>query len=245
MATAGNGTHAVDGGAFPVTTVLGAERGVADYAGRTHVGVVRSDNQDAWWTGGDGRLFVVADGMGGLRHGRWASDQLVREVAGVSLASDVHHMCSALEAAVRRGNWTIYTQARHLGARIGTTLVAMAMIGPQALICWCGDSRLYISRSGRLYQLTRDHVTQLDNGREALSRAVGVESQVRPEFKQITVQKGDRLLLCTDGVHHELSDEDLAILLHAGDCSQAAMAIERQVLARGARDNLTMIVVDI
>lgn len=228
-----------------MTTVFGPVLAVADYAGRTHVGAVRTENQDAWWAADDGRLFVVADGMGGLRHGRWASDQLVREVASISRANDVHHMCTALEAAARRGNWTIYTQARQLGARIGTTLVAMAVVGAQALLCWCGDSRVYISRSGRLYQLTRDHVTQMANGREALSRAVGVEAQVRPEFKQITLQKGDRLLLCTDGVHHELGEEDLAILLNTGDCSQAATTIERQVLACGARDNLTMIVVDI
>ncbi len=218
---------------------------IVAFHGRSHQGLVRDANEDAWWASEDGGLLVVADGMGGLRFGRWASDQVVRAMSGINRVSQVGHMQANVEAALRRANWEIYNQARHLGARMGTTVAAICFTNRDALISWCGDSRVYIMRSGRLYQLTADHVTTMASGKEALSRAVGVEARVSPEFKCIRIQSGDRLLLCTDGVHHMLDDEDLAILLNVGDCQQAVAAIERQVLARGAPDNLTLIVVDI
>lgn len=214
-------------------------------AGVSGAGHVRSSNQDAWIDRGDASCWAVADGMGGHEDGDRASRTVVDtlssqlRVAG-SLASLSTAVRSAIEAAnqsLRRG----VAEGEEYAA--GSTVVALALCGSQAAALWVGDSRLYLWRQGRLVQVTDDHVAA-DSAAHEITRAVGGAASVAVDEKRFTLQPGDRLLLCSDGVHGVLQHESLVTLMGVEDDPLATVqAIERAVLAGRAPDNYTALAV--
>jgi protein phosphatase len=148
---------------------------------------------------------------------------------------------------------------------MGTTLVALALVdaeGEQRLaIINVGDSRLYLLRDGELEQLTTDHslVQELiDDGqlseaeadyhpqRHVLTRALGVDRDVNVDCLQILPVRGDRYLLCSDGLSREVSDSQLAsVLRRLADPDSAAKELVAQARAHGGNDNITVVIVDV
>ena len=229
----------------------------------TDTGQARAVNQDNLLVV-DGRLFAVADGMGGHRGGEVAS-----AVALESLAD--HHdedTTASLVNAVARANDAVFQRSVHEPELrgMGTTLVALALaVGPDGrerlAMTNVGDSRAYRFREGRLVQLTEDHSlveSLVRQGRispeeaashpqrNIITRALGVDPQVEVDSWELPAVPGDRYLLCSDGLFNEVDAEVVAATL-AGrdDPSDAAQELVRLANEGGGRDNITCVVVDV
>ena len=237
--------------------------------GKTHIGLVRENNQDAleYGTLNDTTQYaVVCDGMGGANGGNIAS-KIAVEVIGSRIrdgyrenptpGSPEHLLTSAMATA----NVGVYDRAQresHL-AGMGTTVVAVITCGHTAYISHVGDSRLYLYRDGHLSQITRDHsVVQelIESGqitaeearshprKNYITRAIGVISEEYGEYDELALMAGDRLLLCTDGLTNEVSGVDMCQWLTL-PAEEAAEALIRAALDDGGMDNITVALMDI
>ncbi len=208
------------------------------FGGATDFGKVRTNNEDALGSfvpvsrhqaRSHGFLFAVADGVGGLDLGEVASATAIKVVteqfgsaqAGTMLISLLPRLIQHANAAVH--DRTLEPQFR--GKKMATTLVACAMRYDQAVISHVGDSRCYLIRNGKARQITQDHtlvneqrkmgllsasdIAQSDS-RHVLIKSLGPEMFVSPDTTAITLQTGDTLVLCTDGLHDEMPEETIA-----------------------------------
>jgi PPM family protein phosphatase len=227
-------------------------------AGRTDIGRVRENNEDAIIE--SDRLVLVADGLGGHPGGEVASSAAADLVDAVFRGTSLDE----LETAVRAANWAIRDRA---GADEGldgmaTTVCAAGLIGDKDLgLVNVGDSRAYLWRDGGLRQLTRDHsvtaelVERGELAREnaqrhphhgILTRALGVGPHVEIDRSALRVLSGDRLILCTDGLFNEVSSEEIVSLLESNkDAKTTVDQLVDQALDRGGKDNVSVIVADI
>jgi serine/threonine protein phosphatase PrpC len=209
----------------------------------THVGVVRSVNQDslgAWEPQNPrifalkGRLLVVCDGMGGGPGGEVASrvavETIVAEYKGDDLDDGVE---AALTHAVQAANAAVFGRAQEDPALTGMGTTAAVLVHRKERVTWAhvGDSRVYRLRDGALQRLTRDHSLSQklqDEGKLAaedvasfaeqnvILRSVGVRAQVEVETGADDARVGDLYLLCSDGLCGYVSDEETARILSLG-----------------------------
>jgi serine/threonine protein phosphatase PrpC len=229
--------------------------------GATDVGKVRANNQDQLLVATS--LFAVADGMGGHAAGEVAS----RVATEALKAAFVDPTPDALVDAVERANRAVWdrAQAEPSFRGMGTTLCALALVhkdeDEELAIVNVGDSRVYLLRQGELEQLTTDHtlVQELvDDGqlseaeadvhpqRHVLTRALGVDADVEVDLVEVVPYKGDRFLLCSDGLPREVSDAQIASSLRRlADPDEAAKELVSEARARGGNDNITVVVVDV
>lgn len=227
------------------------------------VGLRRAENQDAvgYRLATDpsaseraGSLFVVCDGIGGSLGGKKASRVAVREfirayfdasagAGGVEKESPA----VALRAALAEANHKVYLAAGRAGAlgRMGTTVVAAAVVGSDAWLLNVGDSRAYLFHAGRLRQLSEDHVPSgRKPGDRSIDRAVGTNAHVTPFLcGPLTLAAGDRLLLCTDGLTTAVTEGTIAALLQAFSAPEAARQLIERAKTGGAADNVSALVV--
>jgi len=226
----------------------------------TDQGLVRSNNEDALFVGS--RLFVVADGMGGLPAGELASDILVQSLAVVDDLPDTGEPLQDLIAALQAANERIEAAVSDDAARdgMGTTVTALLLAGDRVAALNVGDSRCYLIRDGELTQLTRDDtyvqalvdqgVLTPDDARRHPQRALVTQAvqggPFRPAGRMIPIRAGDRFLLCSDGLTDYVEDKVIASVLreHADRKSCAAELIAR-TLEAGAPDNVTVVVADV
>ena len=236
-------------------TTGATDRGAPRYAAATDVGLVRSNNEDAYLTAPP--LFAVADGMGGHRAGEVASAGAIR-----TLQKEAGHDTDSLVAAVQSANRVVHAEAAANPdlSGMGTTITAMMTTHDSAQIVHVGDSRAYLLREGRLRRLTQDHTVvdrlaregkipadEVDRHpqRSVLERALGVGPEVDVDVQLLDVRPGDRLLLCTDGLTSMLDDDEIReILLTESDPQTAAQALIDAALAAGGKDNVTAVIVD-
>lgn len=237
------------------------------HAARTHVGRVRSQNEDACLAVPAARLFAVADGLGGHAAGEVASRTAVRALSerfeGREEAREDGPR-AAMEAAIREA----HARIRDLAAEdrtmsgMGTTLTALKLgADGRYVIGHVGDSRAYLLRGGRLRRLTRDHtyVQEMVNaGRlseeqarlhprsSMLTRALGIGGRVEPELYEGRARPGDRFLLTTDGLTGLVPEPELLELI--GSEEEPAAPADRLVEAAnraGGTDNVTVVVVHV
>lgn len=217
----------------------------------------RDTNEDATLPGE--LLFAVADGIGGLDQGDVAS-QLALDTLGAAFAAD--GSVAGLLAACRAANEAVWRRAADEATTMGTTLAVLAVTSDtHAVVLHVGDSRLYRLRAGRLARLTTDHtvvaellrhgellaeVADTHPHRNVLTRAVGVGPRVEADYAGVSCDRGDRFLLCTDGLVDALPDKDLrAGLAAGGEPRAAAESLVASAVGRGAEDNVTAMVVDV
>lgn len=227
----------------------------------THVGRVRSSNQDSLLEAGD--LFVVADGMGGHNGGEVASALAVETVREAFNAPTTDLLVEAIQAA----NEAILAKAADDPSLqgMGTTVVALAAVvteGEERIaIANVGDSRCYLLEDDRLRQITKDHSvvqTLVDNGqitkaeaevhpqRNILTRALGIDPKVMTDSWELLPFAGDRYLLCSDGLFNEVSPATIIETLQAiTEPSEAAAELVRLANEGGGRDNISVVVVDV
>lgn len=225
----------------------------------THQGRVRDHNEDSVLSGPD--VFAVADGMGGHAGGAVAS---ALAVAGLAALPDLHEAPDPAASLVR-ALCDINTEIRRRAvlddkAGMGTTVAGIARIsGPRLLVFNVGDSRVYRLRAGQLEQLTEDHsvVGELVRAgrlteeearahphRNVITRALGVEPHVEPATSVVDVQVGDCFLVASDGLFNELGDTQIGdVLSTPGTVEHRARALLEAALLRGARDNVSVVVV--
>ncbi len=196
-----------------------------------------------------GMLAILADGVGGAAGGRIAAETAVAEFADgfFSLAPATSVSAGAAQLLDTANRW-IHGQGRNntLLAGMATTFTALIVRGQDIHLVHVGDTRAYLLRQGQLRQLTADHVVDARDFRHVLTRAIGAEGTVRIDYAAEPAAVGDRLLLCSDGVHDPLSDHALAQILGRNDGAEAlAQTIVDAALAADTRDNATAIVIDI
>lgn len=221
---------------------------------RTHIGKVRLLNEDRYLDAPERGLWVVADGMGGHDAGDVAATAVVQALAELCAGSDRIDM-PRIEASLQSVNQTVEAQFRARGHVGGCTVAGLHIDGPIAHAFWAGDSRAYCVRDGRLEQITHDHsVVQelMDAGllnadqaarhphANVITRAVGVAETLRLDVRMMDITGIERFLICSDGITSELTELELATCLLDAHVDHAD-AVVRQTLAKGARDNLTMI----
>jgi serine/threonine protein phosphatase PrpC len=230
-------------------------------AALTDVGRVRSVNEDACLELllPQSGVWVVADGMGGHHSGDVASRTVVDALRGVRwharIDELVQDVTTRLEGANRR--LVDMAEASHSPVAIGTTVAVLVALRRQGVCLWAGDSRVYRLREGRLDRLTRDHseVEDLVERGEILpeevashpaanviTRAVGADAALELDCVRQDLRSGDRYLLCTDGLYKEVSEAEMRELVGKGSCEHASRALLDLALARGSRDNVTVIV---
>ncbi len=238
-------------------------------AGYSAAGTGRGTNQDRYLVDAQRRMFLVADGMGGMRSGERAAqmaiDLLSMHPALFSCEGlDRDTICELLSQAFRDVNLEIVSAAErdpYLHG-MGTTAVLTMLQGDRLYIASIGDSRAYLLRDGDLHQYTIDHnmaqtlVTMGAISREAarthrwrhmLWKHLGsADLQNGPDVVAIRLQPGDRVVLTTDGVTEVLENRDLVNVLdsHASP-SAAAEALVRAAIACGTRDDVTSVVVNV
>ncbi len=228
---------------------------------KTHVGKVRTCNEDSVLDLANARVWVVADGMGGHSAGDVASQWVVDTVrACISNAAEVTP--SLLTQALQKANKEIYdySQKNLHGKVMGAAVVLLFIKDNRYVGLWAGDCRLYLHREQCLTQCTRDHsqVMQmveegLMNADEAeahpmaniITRAVGVFPDLDVDMVSGTLQQGDQLLLCSDGLTNELNREELILGLEAETVTRSSMALLHSALVKGAKDNVSLSVVKV
>jgi PPM family protein phosphatase len=241
--------------------------------GRTDTGP-RALNQDwLEWDLGLG-LFVVADGMGGHNAGEVASHlaiEAIREfIAESATMSDFTWPfpfepaysvdANRLLTAVRLANRRVYQEgcAHEAMEGMGTTVVVVLVSGDRAVMVGVGDSRIYRWRNGTLVQLTSDDtwlaaVMGVQDAERAesthpmkhvLTSVVGTREDVRPTAREEVLRSGDRLVLCSDGIHGRLDNPAIAAVLRAGGSAErVAEALVGAALDRHTSDNATALVI--
>ncbi|MAZ87978.1 MAG: hypothetical protein CL693_10050 [Cellvibrionaceae bacterium] len=226
-------------------------------AAHSDVGRVRQVNEDAFYSDSDQGLWAVADGMGGLSRGDFASGVVVDAFFHHMKASSIAGCIRDIEIRLREAHANCRNSFK--GEQVGSTVVALYCYGGYGFLLWAGDSRVYRLRNDELETLTTDHTvaqSKIDSGAmtpekaarhpsaHVLTRAVGVHQTLHLDLDFNPVQAGDRFLICSDGLYNELSDDELRTLLKQGKVEDTVETLVNKALDQGGRDNITAIVVD-
>jgi len=225
----------------------------------THMGKVRKNNEDAYLERPEVGLWVVADGMGGHAYGELASRWIVEALQALQPPSGFGAYVREVKQALLGVNERLLAEARRRGqATIGSTVVVLLAWREHCVYLWAGDSRAYLLRNKRLRTLTWDHGPleefvarglvsreESDNyvDSNAITRAVGASKRLALDCHIQAVRRGDLFLLCSDGLYREVDHVEIEALLAQGTPEESADALLKLALSRGARDNLTVVVV--
>ena len=208
-----------------------------------------------------GPLFVVCDGMGGVEGGEVASElaakSIWREMRGTPGTRDPEVFARLLRRATRVANHDVHAMAKkEPGLKgMGTTVSAAAVVADRLVIATVGDSRAYVLRNGEIIQVTRDQSLSsallaagadedsAEKAGSAILQALGVGDDVEPSLSIVDLRRGDRILLCSDGLHGLVSDPAIRILMSEPHTVPAAVSLlVTAARAAGGSDNITAIV---
>ena len=244
--------------------------------GQTDVGRKRDHNEDSLLVDEELRLFIVADGMGGHAGGGTASRLAVETIQArmrVALQADpeLFRRAEALEEsplrevlreAVEGACESIYQAAQGDPslAGMGTTVTALLVSGRNTFIAHVGDSRCYLVRRSRIYQVSEDHSLvneQLKAGaitpdearhsrfKNIITRSVGFEADVAVDMMGLEVEAGDRLVICCDGLSNLVDDQEILDVVGAEPLDAAPQRLIALANERGGDDNITVIVIHV
>jgi protein phosphatase len=207
---------------------------------------------------GKGRLFVVADGMGGHSGGEVASQIAVKVITQVYY-EDESDPQTALQNAFREANRQIYevSQTDENLKGMGTTCTALVLRDGSALSAHVGDSRLYLIRDGHIYLMTEDHSAVMEMvkrgwislsdarhhpDKNVILRAMGSHPEVEVTTWQepFPLREGDQFLLCSDGLYDLVEDEEIKQIVLASDPQNACENLITLAKERGGHDNITV-----
>jgi len=226
---------------------------------RSHVGFVRSANEDSFLDAREQNLWVVADGMGGHSRGDQASQSIIRNLVGFKASGDINDNIESIEERLKKANHECRTMVE--GKVIGSTVAALFVMEPFCFFLWAGDSRIYRLRSQMLEQMTEDHslVQELCTlgkltpeeaehhpSSNIITRAIGVHDKLRVDVQYTTMQPGDQFLICSDGLYKDLlSTEIEELMANAVSADQSVNKLVNLALERGGSDNVTAIVTQV
>lgn len=229
------------------------------YAAFSDPGRVRRNNQDSGYA--SPRLLVVADGMGGAAAGDLASSVAVETVRRIDTGTPPDDLLEVLAGAVQRANDRLAEVVRSDPSveGMGTTLTVVLADGDRVGLAHVGDSRAYLLRQGELSLLTHDQTLVqglVDEGkisdeeakthphRSLILQALDGRGVIEPDLEILSLQPGDRLLLCSDGISGFLDDSELATHLGAETVDAAAVELVQAALDARSSDNVTALVAE-
>ncbi len=204
-----------------------------------------------------GRLFAVADGMGGASAGEYASRMALQELSNTYYELKAGNVPQALRAALEVANERIFEEAEvnPVYSGMGTTVSAVILHGDWAYIAQVGDSRVYLLREHNgIHQITHDHslvAEQLRSGliteeearnhtlKNLITRAVGIKGSVSVDLFSVQLQQHDTLLICSDGLCNMIEDDEIAQHLSQGSLRDGSRKIVERALDEGGTDNIT------
>lgn len=241
------------------------------HAGYTDLGLTRERNEDDWgWRKVDDRtrLYVVSDGMGGHDRGEVASATTVRTVLDVVTKgvrtgrTSGDYLQRLLIKSVEDANAAVFAEGRDDARAMGATVVVLLVVDSKtAYIAHAGDARAYQLRGGVLRALTTDHSlvqAMVERGTikpeearthpkaNVILNYLGQDEEIDVDVQEVRLLKGDRLMLCSDGLWGELDDAELAFHLSEwGPPRRAVQRLVRDAYLGGGKDNVTVVVVDV
>lgn len=226
----------------------------------THPGAIRQANQDALLCRPEIGLFAVADGAGGHQDGALAARSTLQRLEQMPAGCAPAAMITAVRDSAATAHRHLHAtgQAREPRAVLATTLVVLLVHDNHFACLWAGDSRCYLLRDGTLHRLTNDHslvqslvdagdITEAEADTHpkahVITRAIGAgEAELSLDKVGGTLLPRDRLLLCSDGLYKCLSTDQITDMLGRPDTD--AHGLVAAALAHGARDNVSVVVVD-
>jgi len=207
-----------------------------------------------------GSIYLVADGMGGHQAGEVASEGSVELAISQYYADTTHDIGTSLVRAFRAANKQIQAQSQADPTKtgMGTTLVAVVILGRKVYVANVGDSRGYLINSQGIAQITEDHSwveEQVRAGlltpeqarrhpqRNLVTRALGSKPDVQVDLFEGELAAGDMILLCSDGLTGRVEDQELAALMKQYPPKEAAQKLVDLANERGGNDNITVLIV--
>ena len=240
--------------------------------GLTHVGQVRSVNQDSFLCDEGQSLFIVADGMGGHAGGEIASQLCIKMVVDYLKEHDgpfrefdndgqTAKILTVLAASINHASAKIYEYALEEPSLkgMGTTATVVKLVGKRAYCAHVGDSRFYLVRNEFLYQITYDHSlvneqvragiitpeeAEFHHLKNVITRSVGYQEEEDVDTTSVDLEAGDILVLCSDGLHGKVSDKEISKTTR----QKGLLAVNKLIdLAneRGGEDNITVVMLEL
>ena len=239
-------------------------------AGMTDQGKARKNNEDAVWVDQTMGLLVVCDGMGGHNAGEVASGMAITtiptnytQLAKANTTGEIADQRFTAETnrlgfCVKMANQLIFEAARRYPKDhgMGTTCTAAVIKADRLSVAHVGDSRCYLIRHGQIEQLTQDHSLVMEQvrqgilkkddeavrtGQNILTRSLGTEAEVKIDLEEHPLFPGDILVLCSDGVDKEMTDDQLLqIVKETTEPRQLVQKVIDECNAAGGRDNITV-----
>ncbi len=233
----------------------------------TDIGQKRKTNQDYVYckegpVGMLPNLFIVADGMGGHNAGDFASRFAVEEFVRQVEAGGEKTLIQTMEEAVQRANRMLIGQAagRPELKGMGTTFVAATIEGNDMYVANIGDSRLYLIGREDITQITQDHSlveemirrgelkreeARFHPNKNVITRAMGANVDVVPDFFEVSLKEGDIVLLCSDGLSNMMDDREIFSVVreNRGKIERAGSELLRLANEHGGRDNISIVLV--
>lgn len=232
-------------------------------------GLRRSNNEDACYVLKRDKVFIVADGVGGNNSGELASKTCVDEIAKYVESHDLRQLQNEseiqtyFEKCIRDVNFKVLelSQRHEENRGMATTVVTAYLHEGTLYIVNVGDSRAYILRNDVLTQITEDHTyvnslvkagliteeeAECHENRNMITRAVGADHRVEADFFIVPVMAGDRILICTDGLHGEVGIKDMTSIMKKSETmTNICEELLETAKLRGGNDNITMVVVEV
>lgn len=234
--------------------------------GNSDVGMVRSENQDAFWLeqlDKQTSIAVVCDGMGGVHGGQEASKLAVSSLKCTFAHLKPNDKINAFfDDAIKRCNQIVYneSQQRDELSGMGTTLVLALVKDSVAYVGNVGDSRAYHIANGSITQITKDHsaVQELvDSGhiterqakihpnKNVITRAIGINSEIEYDYFETSVATGDIILLCSDGLSNYVDENEIQFEGSGGEFDDLAIRLINLANSRGGTDNITVTAIQV
>ncbi|MFR3727350.1 Stp1/IreP family PP2C-type Ser/Thr phosphatase [Lacrimispora sp.] len=232
----------------------------------TDIGRVRTANQDYVYASADAvgklpNLFIVADGMGGHQAGDYASRYISEHLVEYLKQAEETEIIPLLRGGIETVNGMLYLESRQKAELngMGTTLVAAVIEDSSLYVANVGDSRLYLIRN-QLKQITKDHsyveelvsLGQMERGsrdyqekKNIITRAVGTEDKLEIDFFEVSLEPGDYILMCSDGLSNMLEDAEMEEII----CSELELKEKAEKLItvandNGGKDNIAVVLIE-
>ena len=214
-------------------------------------GVVRKNNEDACFVVPSHNVYIVADGVGGNNSGEVASRTAVSEIAKMVNESSLKEykvpedIFGFFAGVIQTANEKIYRMGMSAPENRGmaTTMVASYIREGIAYIANVGDSRAYLFRNELIDKgvITEDEAEN-HKQKNVITRALGTENSAEPDFYKVSLKKDDILMLCSDGLYGEVTDEIMTEILDSGKSMNDVCAdLVNEAIRAGGRDNITVI----
>jgi protein phosphatase len=233
----------------------------------TDIGERRRINQDYVFCSNDAigklpNLFIVADGMGGHNAGDYASRYCVEFFKQKIEVSDIVSPIASIEAAIRETNEALRNKAQEQTELegMGTTLVIATIFDKEMYVANVGDSRLYVIGK-EIKQVTEDHSlveamvktgelnrneARVHPNKNIITRAIGANENVEPDFFEVNLEEGDIVLMCSDGLTNMLEDETIERIIRENENpEEAAETLVKCANQNGGKDNIAIIIIKV